>query len=283
MSAINGVKKSAVVKKQGVHKKGVSIAVASTISVLATTLVIASAWKLHFEEQYRDSLIVESSMVGQSVAYRAIRDISPGESISDAIEQVDVPGYLTVGNAIKSSDDIGNLRASGIIVANSIITTDNCFNPETQDVTLASSRQIQISGLDTPGVNSGDYIDIRLKQSNNGEVIKDDVVCSKKLVISKDANGNIGIMTSEAELLNLNSALAETSLSENGIYTELYTVKYVDPANQPKSEVTYIGNGKNLIGSELIELQNTAEAGENKFTQPTVEIQIQDETIDDGE
>lgn len=276
MSAINGVRKSSVVKKQGAHKKGVIIAFTSTVSILATALVITGAWKLHFEEQYRNNIMLETSLAGQSVAYRAIRDIAPGENISGAIEQVDVPGYLTVGNAIQSSDDINDLRASGSILANSIITTDNCFNPETQDVTLSSSRQIQISGLNTPGVSAGDYIDIRIKQSSNGEVIKDDVVCSKKQILSKDANNNIGIMVSEAELLNLNSALAE--LSDKDIVTEVYTVKYVDPANQPKSEVTYVGNGSSLTASELLELQKSTESGENEYSQPTVEIQVQDTT-----
>lgn len=255
MAAINGVKKSAVVKKQKGKYGGGIIAITAVISVLLTVLAVALFWKLYYETKVKDTVILELQQ-GQYQAYKATRDISSGEYIDGAIEVVTVPSSLVTPNALSSGSDTSVLRASGNIAANTIITTQNTYDPEMQDAMLSSSRIVQIDYLKTPGADVGDYIDIRLKvyKDNDMDTYRDDRVCSKKEILSKDENGNIELMLSESEILNINSAVIEaTNPDQDG---SVYVTKYIDPANQPKAPVNYDGKGVSYTADELREAQN---------------------------
>lgn len=275
MAAINGVKKSSVVKKakgkdSGKGKKVIVITV--LISILLTLLTVAVAWKFEIEDRMYDKFLVESK-AGQSQALRALRDIAPGESIDGAVETVEVPGNLVISNALPSNVDTANLRASGTIVANALITNNNTYNPITQDIVLATSRQVDVDYLETPGINEGDYVDIRLKvyRDNSSDTYKDEIVCAKKEILYKDMQGSIELMLSESEILNLNSAVVEAV--DQTHTAKLYVTKYVDPANQPKAQVTYTGKGIQYTQEELAEAQNRLKAiqlGEGEYSSPEV-------------
>lgn len=273
MAAINGVKKSSVVKKaKGKNSGKKVITITVLISVLATLLTVAIAWKFEIEDRMYDKFLVESK-AGQSQALRALRDIAPGESIDGAVEVVEVPGNLVISNALPINVDTNNLRASGTIVSNAIITTNNIYDPMTQDIVLATSRQVDVDYLETPGVNEGDYVDIRLKvyQDNSSETYKDEIVCAKKEILYKNEQGSIELMLSESEILNLNSAVVEAV--DQTHTAKLYVTKYVDPANQPKAQVTYTGKGIQYTQDEILEAQNRLKAmqsGEGSYSSPEV-------------
>lgn len=273
MAAINGVRKSSVVKKTKGKDSGKKvIAITVIISILCTLLAVVAVWKFELEDRMYDKFLVESK-AGQSQALRALRDIAPGENIDGAVEIVEVPGNLVISNALPTNVDTSNLRASGTIVSNAIITSTNTYDPVTQDIVLATSRQVDVDYLETPGVNEGDYVDIRLKvyKDNSSETYKDEIVCAKKEILYKDQQGSIELMLSESEILNLNSAVVEAV--DQTHTAKLYVTKYVDPANQPKAQVTYTGKGIQYTNEEILEAQERLkqmQSGEGGFSSPEV-------------
>lgn len=249
MAAINGVKKSAVVKKGAGKRKAVIFA--SAVSVLVTLLIAVTAWKFVWEGKVYDRFLLEAGE-GSARAYKALRDIAPGEGIDELVAVTDVPGNLAVSNALTVGTDLSGLKASGSIAMNAIITNENTYDPEMQDVKLNTSREIEIDYLKTPGIEEGDYVDIRLRKYGAAEGYRDEIVCSKKEIFYKDEAGNIRLMLSESELLNINGAVMETAY---GQLAEIYVTKYVDPANQSKASVTYTGKGIAYTEAEIKEAQ----------------------------
>lgn len=254
MPAINGLKKSPM--KNSKNKKGIGAALVVLlviVSILGTLACVVAFWKLSYEQTVYDRFIVESK-TGQMSAYKATRDILSGENIQGAIEVVTVPSTLTVSNMLSIDASTVDLRASGNIMANQLITTSNTYDPEKQDVTIGSTKQYKVSNkiIDTSSVNQGDFIDIRIRvyEVKDSNTYKDYVVCAKKEVLVKDANGAIEIKLNGSEILNLNNAIVESQTTDKETAAELYITKYVDPANQPKAEVTYVGKGSSYIEPE---------------------------------
>lgn len=283
MPAINGVKKSSVVKKQSSkHGKGV-VAISIIVTLLLTVLSVALFWKFYYEDTARDQFLMESQQ-GQRQVYKATRDITSGEYVDGAVELVAVPSYLIVTNSLNSGESLSQLKASGNIAANSIITVNNTYDPEMQDPILSTSRIVQIGYIETPGIEVGDFIDVRLKVSvgNKLETFRDDIVCSKKEVLSKDEAGNIQLMLSESEILNLNSAVIEAANQEQ--QAMIHVAKYLDPANQPKAIVNYDGKGIKYAEKELLEAQDVLRKNQNdkdsstEITEPNENAEVNNNT-----
>lgn len=263
MPAVNGVKKSSVSKQKG--KVGVIVPVMTAIiSILITVLGVAVFWKFYYEQTYRDQVLL-SIEKDEYKAYVAIRDISPGEYIDGAVQEINIPTSMATSDMVNVGDNLSKLKASHGISANSMITNKNCYDPEMQNPILEGTRTYMISYLSTPGITEGDFIDIRLKKyvGNDETTYKDYVVCSKIEILAKEQSGSIRINLSKADLLNLNSAVIEAADTENGKRAEIYVCKYVDPANQKKVEVDYNGAGKVYTQQELLEAQDKVQNGTN--------------------
>lgn len=234
--------------------------IGAIVLVLVTVLVMTAVWKMYLgPKTYNEA--VASTKVGQTQTYIATRDIQSGELVDGAIKRVDIPSTLAVSNALPSGANTSELRASTPIMANSIVTVNNTYEPEKQDVTLNGSRLIAVDYLDTKNVEIGDYVDIRIKRYTDASTnsYSDDVVCSKKMIIDKKSNGDVILNMSEADILNLNTAVVETALKKTNnevrSTVELYVAVYVDPANQTKAQVTYSGKGINYTSAELAEAE----------------------------
>lgn len=278
MPAINGVKKSPVKDKKGGNGTSVVVLILAVVVAIIGTLTVTTAyWKFGAQEQMYSQILQESE-VGKTKAYKASRDIASGESMVGAVEIVNVPGNLVVSNMLSADANLTDLKASGNIMANEIITKSNTYDPAKQDVTIGSTKQYKVSSqiIDTSAVNAGDFVDIRLKiyQQGNADSYTDYVVCSKKEVLTKDANGSIEVKLNGSEILNLNNAIVEAQGREKEKSAELYLTKYVDPANQPKAEVTYSGKGSSYIEPERQETQEVLSEmnnGNEVYSAPVVE------------
>lgn len=227
---------------------------------------------------------VSDTAIGQTQVLVASEDIQSGDMVESVIKKTNVPSTIVPSNALAVGSDVSELRASTPIAANSIITVNNTYEPAKQDVTLNGSRLISIGYIDTNNVDVGDYVDIRIKRYTDESTnsYSDDIVCSKKLVIDKKANGNMVLSLTEADILNLNTAAVETALkktSKDGIKQtcELYLATYVDPANQTKAQVTYSGKGITYTSAELAEaqqmLRNMNTGSGDVYAQPSVETE----------
>lgn len=256
MPAVNGVKKVTV---SGTQKGKVGILVpilTAIIAILLTAIGFISFWKFYYEENYRDQIILEQS-AGMHQAYVASRDIFSGEYLDGALQLVTIPSSLVSADLISTSANLSELKASRDITANTLVSTKNSFNPKTQNPILEKTRTYTINYLQTPGIQTGDFIDIRLKlyKTNDEATYSDTIVCSKLEVINKDESGVIQLQLSESDLLNLNSAIIEAADTDDEKHGEIYVGKYVDPANQEKATVTYQGKGVTYTEDELEEAQ----------------------------
>jgi hypothetical protein len=266
------------------HKKSEpkKISLAITIMGIVFALMLEAIgflcfWKFYYRDIFYTEVVNENQDIGTEVPI-ATRDIARGESIDDAVKYVTAPSYMVVSNTPDS--DFSELKASQDITANSIITKQNTYNPRLEDVVIDTSRQIRIDYLDINGAEEGDYIDIRLKvfSGDDSNTYEDKIVASKKCIISKSGDSDISLMLSEAEILNLNSAVVEAangSGRSDGSTATLYTTKYIDPANQPKAEVTYIGKGTPYANSEVLESQQKLRDirdGVGEYANPAVNI-----------
>ena len=256
MPAVNGVKKVTV---SGTQKGKVGILVpilTAIIAILLTAIGFISFWKFYYEENYRDQIILQQS-AGMHQAYVASRDIFSGEYLDGALQLVTIPSSLVSADLISTSANLSELKASRDITANTLVSTKNSFNPKTQNPILEKTRTYTINYLQTPGIQTGDFIDIRLKlyKTNDEATYSDTIVCSKLEVINKDESGVIQLQLSESDLLNLNSAIIEAADTDDEKHGEIYVGKYVDPANQEKATVTYQGKGVTYTEDELEEAQ----------------------------
>lgn len=273
-------------KKKEEKTVGVSITLLSAgIAFMLGCIVILCFWQFMYKDIFYTQVVNENKDVGTSV-YVATRDIAYGESIYDAVEEKVVPSFLVVSTGV--SGDLSELKASSNIVANSIITSTNTYNPRLEDVVIDTSRQVVIDFLETPGIEEGDYIDIRLKVFNGDDsnTYDDKIVASKKCVLSKTDEKTIQLMLSESEILNMNSAVVEAangnSTKSDGRTAVLYVTKYIDPANQPKAMITYTGKGIPYTDSEIAESQQRLRDlinGNGEYASPTIEEKAHDNSF----
>lgn len=290
MAAINGVKKDKKRKEKNSGESKLSnqtlyIILAIMISILTTFMVCVAIWKFYLVGKVEQN--TSNALISTTVrAYKAGADMMMGDSVLDGATVVNVPSSLVASNTLLEGEDLSSLKVSRDIKENELITKNNTYNPNTQDIVLETSRQVIIDYIDTPGAEVGDYIDIRLKTYNDGNTTsyKDDIVCAKKEILSKDGE-KIMLMLSEAELLNLNSAVVVTAQEVSGSAREIYTTKYVDPVNQNKASVTYNGQGVQFTEQELVEaqqrLRDMQESGQGGFSRPTVPEVTEQETVEE--
>lgn len=273
MPAINGVRKRATSLRKGQGSiSGASILITVLITILVTLGIVLGLWKFVFQQRVYDKFIAATSDV-QTTVYVATRDIMPGESIADAISLQQVPSTVAVSDAVFAGLDISDLRASRTILAKSIVTSTNTYDPATQDTVLTSSRFMTVGGLESTNINTGDYVDIRLKKSSSGSAASynDWIVVSKKEILGKGTDGSLIMMLSESEIMNLNSAILEEQNNQSGNTVKVYLAKYVDPVNQPKATVTYTGAGSKYTQAELAEAQEriaNINNGEEEYRHP---------------
>ena len=263
-----------------------------TVVILIIMMMVLEAlgficfWKLYYEEVFYTQVVSENEDIGVDVPI-ATRDIAKGEDISDAITYKNVPSYMKVDNVV--TENSGELKASIDIVANSIITTSNTYNPRMEDVVIDTSRRVVIDYLETPGVEEGDYIDIRLKvyDTENSDTYDDKIVASKKCVLSKEDDRTIELMLSESEILNMNSAVVDAASGSDSDRTAiLYVTRYIDPANQPKASVTYNGKGRVYTDKEIAESQQRLKDmadGIGGYASPTIEEKAHDNSFGSGD
>lgn len=256
MPAINGVKNSPVVKNKQGKVSVLAVVLSVVVSILITAAGFLVFWNFYYQENFTNQVIVQLES-GETKAYRAVRDIAAGEYLDGAVEEVVVPSTLISSDLLLASDSLANLKASGAIAANSLITEKNSFDPELQNPVLESTRIYTVDYIDTPGVEVGEFIDIHLKvYSDEGgvESYQDNIVCSKVEILSKNESGVLQMRLSEADILNLNSAVIEATSKD--VHGEIYVGKYVSPATQHKAPVTYDGKGIEYTYQELLEAQN---------------------------
>lgn len=253
-------------KKSGVGAGTVVIAMVCSALMTATGLVGYYTFVLQPNQAAATDETGSVASGELQTVYVASADLNPGDMVSSAVKEVQVPGSLVVADTAVPGFDINSYRVSRKVSGGSILRMTDIYNPEMDKVVKDTSREVTISFLTMRNVNPDDFIDIRLKTylPNNGDMYDDDVVVSKARVVDISDAGVTMVLT-EADIVNLNNAYAQTNNGE--LKCELYVTKYVDPANQPLAPVTYTGAG---TGKEIRDdpIYENANENSNSFSVP---------------
>lgn len=278
MAAIKGVAKASVVKKSKEENSVgvIALVIAIVASILVTSTAFILIWQFKVKDEYAEE--IRSSVVeGMAEVVVVTRDLNSGESLEGNIKTVSIPTYMLTNNMLSpQSVDVYNSEISRFIPNNSILTSNDIYDPDLEDVVLNSSRWVLIDFLPIYGVSEGQFIDIRIKSNNirGDRGVVDEIVISKKLIRQLSPDGrSMQLVLSEAEIQNLNSAVVEAATDVNQAY-QLYMTTYVDPANQSKAKVTYIGKGIAYSEKELDEAR--AQLKNSIVEQPVSETTTED-------
>lgn len=123
-----------------------------------------------------------------------------------------------------------NMKANTVITRELVAQSDEV---NTDDVRIQEYNMITLPSM----LNSGDFVDIRLRLPNGVDYI---VVSKKEVTVPSIAGipseDTINVNMSEDEILTMSNAMVEAYIMKG---SELYATRYTDPGNQEKSIATY--------------------------------------------
>ena len=182
--------------------------------------------------------------------YVVLTDLNSGDKVtSTSLKQVLASGDVIPANAV----DLGSLSENTVakidLKVGTILTSD--MISESNDQTTDSLRTQEYNMVILPTkLESGDYIDIRLKMPDGTDYI----VVSKKQVDIPMIDGvnsadTIRIKVTEEEILLMSNAIVEAYWATG---SQLYATTYVEPGLQESATPTYLPSDKviNLMNSD---------------------------------
>lgn len=129
----------------------------------------------------------------------------------------------------------------------------------TDDVRIQEYNMIELPTQ----IQSGEYIDIRLRLENGVDCI---VVSKKKVEVPTingiDSENTIWLKLNESEIETMSSAIVEAYMMDA---SKLYATRYVEPGNQKEATITYVPNEK--VQRILYANPNIAQEAKNALSQ----------------
>lgn len=210
---------------------GVLVTLVITGSIIA--ILFMQLNKLQTEKKAEEKLLKK--------VYVVSKDINSGEAISiDKLAEKSVSSSVIPSNALTISNVTENTIARIDIKTGTVIT--NNMVEESDNKTTSDVRRQEYNMVILPTqIQSGDYIDIRLRLPSGVDYI----VASKKCVEIPTINGvesanSILVNMSEAETMAMSNAIVEAYIMTGSL---LYATTYVEPGMQTISTPTYVPSG----------------------------------------
>ena len=172
--------------------------------------------------------------------YVVAEDIKSGESISyDKLIQKAVSGFLVPTNIL--SVELTENTIAKIDLNVGTIVTDNMVQ-ESNEKTTSDLRKQEYNMVILPSqIQSGEYIDIRLRLSNGVDYI---VASKKKVEIPAvdgvDSANSIVVNMNETETMVMANAIIEAYIDPGSL---LYATTYIEPGMQETVIPTYVPSG----------------------------------------
>lgn len=219
----------------------VGIALVAAVCVSGTYFTTSSYYKNQQQLQQQEEV--------EKVAVAMTNDELPDGSYvknSDlnisAYDMVEIPVTQIPSDAIMAPDEMEGLITKIPLKPNTIVTSDMLVGVDMDEDLSATSRKIDINYLTLNStLTEGDYIDVMLRtySARNLQEYSDDVVLSKKKVLSVSAN-TVTLNLDREEQLQLGLAAVDATLQtgDNDRRTLLYAVA-LSSASQPKAIETY--------------------------------------------
>ena len=172
--------------------------------------------------------------------YVASANIKSGETVSyEKLKQVSVSSSVIPDNVL--SVELTENTIAKIDLNKGTIVTNNMVQ-ESDDKTTSDLRKQEYNMVILPSqIQSGDYIDIRLRLSNGVDYI----VASKKKVEIPTIDGvesanTISVNMNETETMVMANAIIEAYIDKGSL---LYVATYVEPGMQTSLTPTYVPSG----------------------------------------
>lgn len=219
------------------------------IGVLVTLLITGSIIAILFMQYTKLNNQIKSQEASKKTVYVVSKEIDSGEKVSlSSLKQVLATSDVVPGNAITASNLTENTVAKINLKVGTIVTA-NMIN-ESEEATTSDLRTQEYNMVLLPTqIQSGDYIDIRLRMPNGTDYI---VVSKKKVEIPTiegvESLNTIKVNVTEQEILLMSNAIVEAYWATGSI---LYATTYVEPGMQEQAIPTY------LPSDRVVELMNT--------------------------
>lgn len=218
------------------------------IGVLVTLLVTGSVIVLLFMKLNNLQKEMKAQEEAMKNVYVVAQNIKSGDIVSyDNLIQKKVSSSVIPSNVL--SVELTENTIAKIDLAAGTIITDNMVQDSDQKTTNDLRKQEYNMVVLPSQIQSGDYIDIRLRLSNGVDFI----VASRKcieipMIEGVDSSSTIIVNMTEAETMVMSNAIIEAYIDQ-GAY--LYATTYVEPGLQTTVVPTYVPSGtvQNVINS----------------------------------
>lgn len=190
--------------------------------------------------------------------YVVKQDIKSGEVVTyDKLEMKSVSNSVIPANVLSvelTDNTIAKIDLNvGTIVANNMVQ-------ESEDKTTNDLRKQEYNMIILPRqIQSGDYIDIRLRLSNGVDYI---VVSKKRVEIPTidgiDTRNDIVVHMNETETMVMSNAIIEAYIDKGSL---LYATTYVEPGMQGSVIPTYVASG--TVQAAIVANQNIEQEAKN--------------------
>lgn len=205
-------------------------------TLLVTGMVIVFLF-MQLNTLQQDKKKIEAAM---KMVYVISQDIKSGETVSyDKLKEVKVDSSVIPANAL--SQELTEKTIAKIDINKGTILTNEMLSESDEETTDDLRKQEYNMVILPKQIQSGDYIDIRLRLSDGVDYI----VATKKKVTIPEIDGvpsanTIIVNMNEAEIMIMANAIVEAYWDLGSI---LYATTYVEPGMQGTVNATYIPSG----------------------------------------
>lgn len=210
------------------------------IGILGTLLVTGLIIVFLFIQLNNLKQDAKKQQANSKSVYVVTKDIKSGETVSyDKLTQKSISKSAVPENAL--SVELTEKTIAKIDLKIGTVITDNMVQ-ESDDKTTADIRKQEYNTIILPTqIQSGDYIDVRLRLSNGVDYI---VVSKKKVEIPQidgvDSANSININLNETEIMVMSNAIVEAFIDKGSL---LYAATYAEPGMQTSVIPTYVPSG----------------------------------------
>lgn len=210
------------------------------IGILGTLLVTGLVIVFLFIQLNNLKQDAKKQQTNSKTVYVVAQDIKSGETVSyEKLIKRSIQNVAIPENAL--SVELTEKTIAKIDLKIGTVITDNMVQ-ESDDKTTADIRKQEYNTIILPTqIQSGDYIDVRLRLSNGVDYI---VVSKKKVEIPQidgvDSANSININLNETEIMVMSNAIIEAFIDKGSL---LYATTYVEPGLQSSVIPTYVPSG----------------------------------------
>lgn len=210
------------------------------IGILGTLLVTGTVIVFLFMQLNNLKQEAKKQQTNSKTVYVLAQDVKSGETVSyDKLIKKSIQNAAIPENAL--SVELTEKTIAKIDLKIGTVITDNMVE-EFENKTTSDIRKQEYNTIILPTqIQSGDYIDVRLRLSNGVDYI---VVSKKKVEIPQidgvDSANSIDINLNETEIMVMSNAIIEAFIDKGSL---LYATTYVEPGLQSSVIPTYVPSG----------------------------------------